>query len=69
MIYVLYVIVSASSGWTAATSTLSAYPTEMACAAAADKARTAGRSVITYCVRVKPAEQKTTDLQTTASEN
>jgi hypothetical protein len=63
MIYVLYVIISANVGWTKTSTTVSTYPSEAACASAADKARSANAMVITYCMRMHPGEQKTTNLE------
>lgn len=63
MIYVLYVIVAASAGWTTTSATVTTHPSEAACGAAADQARHTTESVITYCVRMHPAAQRTTHLE------
>jgi hypothetical protein len=63
MIYVLYVIISANAGWTQTSTSISNYPSEMACAEAAEKVRTANPIVITYCTRMQPGQQKTTKLE------
>ncbi len=63
MIYVLYVIISANSGWTETSTSINTYPSEMACAEAAEKVRTANPIVITYCTRMQPGQQKTTKLE------
>jgi hypothetical protein len=63
MIYVLYVIISANVGWTKTSTSINTYPSEMACAEAADQVRKANPIVITYCTRMQPGQQKNTKLE------
>ena len=63
MVYVLYVIISTNVGWTKTSTSISTYPSELACAEAADQARKTNSMVITYCTRMHPGQQKTTKLE------